>query len=77
MCDNAQRACGIYPEKRISCLRKNGQEARNISEMVDVLAEAFASLLSKFLVFGAAYPIRGSYARESQINFNFTNFSEF
>ncbi|GBN66911.1 putative RNA-directed DNA polymerase from transposon X-element [Araneus ventricosus] len=46
MWDNVRRACGIYPEKRISCLRKNGQEVRNISEMVDVLAEAFASICS-------------------------------
>ncbi|GBM48560.1 hypothetical protein AVEN_184579-1 [Araneus ventricosus] len=44
--ENARRVCGIYPEKRISCLRKNGQEVRNISEMVDVLAEAFASIYS-------------------------------
>ncbi|GBO09630.1 hypothetical protein AVEN_16411-1, partial [Araneus ventricosus] len=34
MWDNVRRACGIYPEKRISCLRKNGQEVRNISDMV-------------------------------------------
>ncbi|GBM00619.1 hypothetical protein AVEN_77411-1 [Araneus ventricosus] len=46
MWDNVRRACGIYPEKRISCLRKNGQDVRNISEMVDVLAEAFASICS-------------------------------
>ncbi|GBO08904.1 putative RNA-directed DNA polymerase from transposon BS [Araneus ventricosus] len=46
MWENVRRACGIYPEKRISCLRKNGQEVRNISEMVDVLAEAFASICS-------------------------------
>ncbi|GBM07296.1 hypothetical protein AVEN_187853-1 [Araneus ventricosus] len=46
MWDNVRRACSIYPEKRISCLRKNGQEVRNISEMVDVLAEAFASICS-------------------------------
>ncbi|GBN31754.1 hypothetical protein AVEN_96373-1 [Araneus ventricosus] len=46
MWDNVRRACGIYPEKRISCLQKNGQEVRNISEMVDVLAEAFASICS-------------------------------
>ncbi|GBN03083.1 hypothetical protein AVEN_208851-1 [Araneus ventricosus] len=45
MWDNVGRACGIYPEKRVSCLRKNGQEVRNISEM-DVLAEAFASIFS-------------------------------
>ncbi|GBL75632.1 putative RNA-directed DNA polymerase from transposon X-element [Araneus ventricosus] len=46
MWDNVRRACGIYPEKRISCLRKNGQEVRNISDMGDVLAEAFASICS-------------------------------
>ncbi|GBN90186.1 putative RNA-directed DNA polymerase from transposon X-element [Araneus ventricosus] len=46
MWENVRRACGIYPEKRISCLRKNGQEVRNISEMGDVLAEAFASICS-------------------------------
>ncbi|GBM62942.1 hypothetical protein AVEN_261997-1 [Araneus ventricosus] len=46
MWDNVRRACGIYPDKRISCLRKNGQEVRNTSEMVDVLAEAFASICS-------------------------------
>ncbi|GBL79327.1 hypothetical protein AVEN_92531-1 [Araneus ventricosus] len=46
MWDNVRRACSIYPEKRISCLRKNGQEVRNTSEMVDVLAEAFASICS-------------------------------
>ncbi|GBM24297.1 putative RNA-directed DNA polymerase from transposon X-element, partial [Araneus ventricosus] len=46
MWHNVRRACGIYPEKCISCLRKNGQEVRNISDMVDVLAEAFASICS-------------------------------
>ncbi|GBM83094.1 hypothetical protein AVEN_73092-1 [Araneus ventricosus] len=46
MRDNVRSACGIYPEKSISCLRKNGQEVRNTSEMVDVLAEAFASICS-------------------------------
>ncbi|GBM16415.1 hypothetical protein AVEN_94917-1 [Araneus ventricosus] len=42
MWDNVRRACGIYSEKRISCLGKNGQEVCNTLEMVEVLAEAFA-----------------------------------
>ncbi|GBO08607.1 hypothetical protein AVEN_40688-1 [Araneus ventricosus] len=46
MWDNVRRACGIYPEKRIFCLRKNGQEVRNTSELVDVLSETFASICS-------------------------------
>ncbi|GBO10489.1 hypothetical protein AVEN_44171-1 [Araneus ventricosus] len=46
MWDNVRRVYSIYPEKHISCLQKNGQEVRNISEMVDVLAEAFASICS-------------------------------
>ncbi|GBN90358.1 hypothetical protein AVEN_175666-1 [Araneus ventricosus] len=46
MWDNVRRECGIYPEKRITCLRKNDQEVRNISEMVDVLPKAFASICS-------------------------------
>ncbi|GBM43974.1 hypothetical protein AVEN_187578-1 [Araneus ventricosus] len=46
MWDNVRRACSIYPEKRISCLRKNGLEVHNTSEMVDVLADAFASIFS-------------------------------
>ncbi|GBL53675.1 hypothetical protein AVEN_166384-1 [Araneus ventricosus] len=46
MWDNIRRACDIYPEKRISCLRKNGQEVRNTSEILDGLTEAFASICS-------------------------------
>ncbi|GBM86908.1 hypothetical protein AVEN_207414-1 [Araneus ventricosus] len=50
MWDDVSRARGVYPEKRISCLRKNGQEVLNTSEMVDVLAEAlplFAQQVTK------------------------------
>ncbi|GBN19290.1 hypothetical protein AVEN_206139-1 [Araneus ventricosus] len=41
-----EEACSIYPEKRISCLQKKGQEVRNTLEMVYVIAEAFASICS-------------------------------
>ncbi|GBN23288.1 hypothetical protein AVEN_116936-1 [Araneus ventricosus] len=67
------------------CLRLPGEFFRNSTSSRQMLSEDTflqrlrlytRSLLStyflyRFLVFGAAYPIRGSCARESQINFNF------
>ncbi|GBN19295.1 hypothetical protein AVEN_206142-1 [Araneus ventricosus] len=40
------RGVRYLSRKRISCLQKNSQEVRNTLEMVDILAEAFASICS-------------------------------